>query len=162
MKINIVVVMYLDTGEIARPLAPPDVSGVKGILSSNSFLFFDTPDHYDMRKYNYWCKVCALVRGRGHACVSRGRFLDVLDCLRSKLTVWKEDQFTVLSGQGIKNRESRVGEWVVRSLPLVKSGVWGCVQVRTQWSTEEDTHVRPVHNWLCEFGDAGNGTSCEK
>jgi hypothetical protein len=22
--------------------------------------------------------------------------------------------------------------------------------------------MRPVHHWLCEFGDAGNGTSCER
>jgi hypothetical protein len=35
-------------------------------------------------------------------CVSRGRLLDVSDYLLSKLTVWKEDQFTVLSEQGIK------------------------------------------------------------
>ncbi len=111
----------------------------------------------------FWCKACALLRGRGHDCVSRGRFLDVPDCLRSKLTVWKEDQFTVLPGQGIKNRESRVAEWVAKALPLVKPGVWGCVQARrAQWSTEEDTHMRPGHHWLCEFGDAGNGTSCER
>ncbi len=45
------------------------------------------------------------------------------DCLRSKLTVWKEDQFTVMPGQGIKNREARVAEWVVKALPLVKSVV---------------------------------------
>ncbi len=32
MKINQVVVMYLDTDEIVRPVAPPDVSPVKGIL----------------------------------------------------------------------------------------------------------------------------------
>jgi hypothetical protein len=37
--------------------------------------------------------------------------------MRSKLTVWKEDQFTVLPFQ---------------------TGVRGCVQA--QWSTEEDTH----------------------
>jgi hypothetical protein len=44
MKINQVVVMYLDTDEIVRPVAPPDdVSPVKGILSSYSFLFLDTP-----------------------------------------------------------------------------------------------------------------------
>ena len=83
-------------------------------------------------------------------------------CLRSKLTVWKEDQFTVLPGQGIKNREARVAEWVAKALPLVKPGVWGCVQARAQWSTEEDAHMRPGHHWLCEFGDAGNGTSCER
>jgi hypothetical protein len=34
MKINKVVVMYLDTGEIVRPSTPPDVSAVKGIFSS--------------------------------------------------------------------------------------------------------------------------------
>jgi hypothetical protein len=152
----------VDTGEIVRPSAPPDVSAVKGILSSYSFLFFGTPGHYAMRKYSCWCKACALVRGRGHGCVSRGRFLDVPGCMRSKLTVWKEDQFTVLPGLGIKNREARVAEWVAKALPLVKPGVWGCVQARAQWSTEEDAHMRPGHHWLCEFGDAGNGTSCER
>ncbi len=68
----------------------------------------------------------------------------------------------MLPGQGIKNREVRVAEWVAKSLPLVKTGVWGCVQGRAQWSTEEDAHMRPDHHWLCEFGDAGNGTSCER
>ncbi len=43
MKINEVVVMYLYTGEIVRPPVPPDVSVVKGILSSYSFLFLGTP-----------------------------------------------------------------------------------------------------------------------
>jgi hypothetical protein len=152
MKINKVVVMYLDTGEIVRPFAPPDVSVVKGILSSFSFRFCDTPGHYVMRKYSCWCKVCVLVRGCCHGCVSRGRFLDVSACLSSKLTVWKEDQFTVLPGPGIKNREARVSEWVTKVLSLVNPGVWGCLQVRTQWSTEEDTHMRPGHHWLCEFG----------
>jgi hypothetical protein len=32
-------------------------------------------------------------RGSGHGCVSRHKFLDVPGCLRSKLTVWKEEQF---------------------------------------------------------------------
>ena len=35
-------------------------------------------------------------------CVSRKKFLDVPGCLRSKLTVWKEEQFTVLPFQGIE------------------------------------------------------------
>jgi hypothetical protein len=51
----------------------------------------------------------------------------IVMALRSKLTVWEEDQFTVLSGQGIKKREARVAEWVAKALPLVKRGVWGCV-----------------------------------
>jgi hypothetical protein len=68
----------------------------------------------------------------------------------------------VLPGQGIKQRETRVAEWVAKALPLANPGVWGCVQARVQWSTEEDAHMRPGHHWFCEFGDAGNGTSCEK
>jgi hypothetical protein len=55
-----------------------------------------------------------------------------------------------------------ISEWVVKTLPLAKSGVWGSVQARAQWSTEEDAHMRPGHHWLCEFGDSGNDTSCEK
>jgi hypothetical protein len=47
-------------------------------------------------------------------------------------------------------------------LPKSESGAWGCMQDRTQWSTEEEVHMRPGHHWLCEFGPAGNGTSCEK
>jgi hypothetical protein len=74
---------------------------------------------------------------------------------------WKEEQFTVLPFQGIEQWKKRVVEWVAKDFPSVKPGVWGCVQARTQWSTEEDAHMRPGHHCLCEFGDAGNGTSCE-
>ena len=29
-------------------------------------------------------------------------------------------------------------------------------------STEEKKFMRPGHHWHCKFGDAGDGTSCEK
>ena len=73
MKINKVVGMYHYSGEISHPPSPPDVLTVKGILSYYIFLFFDTPDHYFMRKYSSWCKSCSLVRGCGYGC-------DVFDC----------------------------------------------------------------------------------
>jgi hypothetical protein len=44
-------------------------------------------------------------------------------CSRSKLTVWKEEQFIVLPFQGIEQRKKRVAEWVAKALPLVKPGV---------------------------------------
>jgi hypothetical protein len=84
------------------------------------------------------------MHGRGHVCVSHHKFLDVPGRLRSKLTVWKEEQFTVLPFQGIEQRKKRVAEWVAKALTSVKPGVWGCVETRTQWSTEEDVHMRPV------------------
>ena len=86
------------------------------------------------------------MHGCGYGCVSRGNLLDVSGCLRSTLTVWKEEQFTVLPGQGISQWEKRVTEWVDKVLPLAKTGVWGCVQDREQWSTEEDDFMRPGHH----------------
>jgi hypothetical protein len=79
----------------------------------------------------------------------------------------REDVPTPKKGQDGPLEHSRlelVGWCVAKVLPLVKSGVWGCVQSRAQWSTEEDVHMRPSHDdhWLCEFGDAGNDTSCER
>ena len=50
----------------------------------------------------------------------------------------------------------------MKELPKVKPNAWGCVQVHNLWSTEEEQHVRLGHHWLFEFGDTGNGTSCEK
>ena len=124
-----VAIQTLDT--FHRPPAPPDVSAVKGIHSSYSFL---------------------------HVCVSRGDLLDVTGCLSSKLTVWKEDQFTVLPGQGVKEQEMWIVEWIVKELSKSKTVVWGCVKDRDLWSNEEEVHMRPGHR----FGDAGNDTSCEK
>jgi hypothetical protein len=71
------------------------------------------------------------------------------------------EQLDVRRGKRLDGRQF-AAEWVAKALPSVKPGVWGCVQARTQWSTEEDAHMRPGHHWLCEFGDAGNGTSCER
>jgi hypothetical protein len=48
--------------------------------------------------------------------VIRSHQMDVSDCLSSKLTVWKEDQFTVQPKQGITQREKRVAQWVAKVL----------------------------------------------
>jgi hypothetical protein len=85
------------------------------------------------------CKACPLVHGREHGCVSRNKFLDVPGCLRSKLTVWKEEKFTVLPFQGIEQRKKRVAEWVAKALPLAKPGAWDCVQARAQFPKEMST-----------------------
>jgi hypothetical protein len=63
---------------------------------------------------------------------------------------------------GIKEREKRIKEILNKEIPKAKPGNWACVQARELWSTEEEVHFRPGHHWLCELGDAGDGTSCEK
>ena len=146
--------MYLDVDQIERPVSPADVSPVKGILSSYSFLFLGTPGHYAMRAYSCWCPACSRVRGRGHGANSLGASLEVPGCDRKKLTSWKQDKFTVRAMSGIKEREKRMKEILNKEIPRAKPGNWSCVQARELWSTEEEVHYRPGHHWLCELGDA--------
>ena len=67
-----------------------------------------------------------MVRGCGHDCLSRGQSLDVSGCLRSNLTVWKEDMFTVMPGVGIKESEERVSK-VDKELQHHAPGYAGCM-----------------------------------
>jgi hypothetical protein len=70
--------------------------------------------------------------------------------------------YVCVPAAGIASRANRVSELLAKELPKVKPNAWGCVQVRNLWSTKEEQHVRPGHHWLFEFGDTGDGTSCEK
>jgi len=114
MKINQVVVMYLDFDEISRPASPPDVSPCKVILSSNYFLSVCTPHQYAMQAYSCWCNACSCVRSQGYG-TAMGWWgtLEVPGCARSKLTVWKEGHFIVEPKVGIV---SALSEWM-RRLP---------------------------------------------
>ena len=111
MEINECVVMYLDIDQINRPAVPDDVSPVHGILSHYSFLFLSA-GVYAMRAHSCWCRACSRVRGRGSALgtSSRGSYLDVPGCTRSKLTVLKEDKFVVMRAAGIANRHKRLAD----------------------------------------------------
>ena len=63
----------------------------------------------------------------------------------------------MLPGQGVKERERRVAEWVAKTLPMTKPGAWGCAQARVKWSTEVEVHMRPGHHCVSLVG-----TRCEK
>ncbi len=114
--------------QVIRPSVSTDVSVCMGIMSCFSFLFLGVPTHYAKRPFSCWCKVCSRVRGRGLGSQSSGSDLLVTDCTRTKQTVWTEDQFTVTAKAGIRNREKRVVEIVVRELKRAKPGAWGCVR----------------------------------
>jgi hypothetical protein len=114
-------------------------------MSFFSFLIPGVSRHYDKRPFSCWSKACSRVRGRGRGSQSSGPDLLVPDCTRSKQTVWTEDQFTVTSSEGIRNREKRVADIVVRELKRAKPGAWGWIQAREVWSTEEEANMRPGH-----------------
>ena len=48
----------------------------------------------------------------------------------------------------------------MRELKRTKPDVWGCVQAREVWSTEEETHLRPGHFWICKFGTVPGSMRC--
>jgi hypothetical protein len=128
MKINQVVVMYLNDDKISRPAAPPVVSARKGIMSRFFFMFLAVPRHYARRSYSCWCKACSRVRGRGHESNSCGANLMVQGCARTKQTFWTEDQFLVTASSGIRDRDTRVAAIVARELEKAKPDKWGSVR----------------------------------
>ena len=48
----------------------------------------------------------------------------------------------------------------MRELKRAKHDVWGYVQAREVWSTEEETHLRPGHFWICKFGTVPGSMTC--
>jgi hypothetical protein len=101
------------------------------------------------------------VRGRGLGSQSSGPDLLVAVCTGTKQTAWTEDLFTVTSSVGIRNREKRVADIVVRELKRAKPGAWCCVQDHEEWSTaEEEAHSRPGHFWMCKLGTFPGTMSC--
>ena len=58
---------------------------------------------------------------------------------------------------------SRVDQFVVETSPGIRDHEWGCVHTREPWSTKEETHMCPGHNWILKFGNVtGNMTCVEK
>ncbi len=76
----------------------------------------------------------------------------VQGCTHTRQTFWTEDEFTVTSSPGIRNRDVRVVEILVRDLEKTKPDKWGCVQTRELWSPQEERQLRPGHFWLLKFG----------
>ncbi len=56
-----------------------------------------------------------------------------------------------ISSAGIRNREKRVADIVVRELKRGKPVAWECIQAREVWSTEEEV------SGLDTFGSASSG-----
>jgi hypothetical protein len=103
-RVNEMVVMYQSAEQVIRPPAPSDLSVCKGIMSCFSFLFLGVPRHYVKIPFTCWYKVCSRVKGRRLGSHSSGPDLLVSGCTCTKQTAWTEDQFTVTSSAGIRNR----------------------------------------------------------
>ncbi len=75
----------------------------------------------------------------------------------------RTDDSTVTFSGGIRNHEKRVSDIVVRERKRAKHGVWGYIQTREVWSTEEEANIRSGHFWICKFVTVpGSMTSVER
>ncbi len=70
----------------------------------------------------------------------------VQGCTHTKQTFWTEDQFVLTVSPGIRDRDTRVVEIVMRELQKTKPGKWG-------W-------VRPGHFWVLKFGKVPGTMNC--
>ncbi len=87
----------------------------------------------------------------------------VQGCTLTKQTFWTEDEFTVTTASGIRNRDARVAEIVVRELEKAKPDKWGFVETHEIWSPQEERQVCPGHFCLLKFGKvAGSNSYVEK
>jgi hypothetical protein len=161
-QINQVVVMYRSAEKVIRPPAPSDVSVRKSIMSCFSLLFLGVVRHYGKRPFSCWCDACSRVRGRGLRSQSSGPDLLVAGCTRAQQTSWAEDHFTVTSSIGIRNRDKRVADIVVRELKRAKPDAWGCIQAHEVWSTEEEANMWTGHFWICKLGTVLGTMICER
>jgi hypothetical protein len=84
----------------------------------------------------------------------------VQGCIHTKQTCWTEDEFTVTVSPGIRNRDVRVAEIVVREVEKTKPDKWGYVQAHEFWSPKEERQVCPGHFWLLKFGKVAGTNSC--
>ena len=58
----------------------------------------------------------------------RSARLDVLNCARNKLTIWRDDRFTVNKSAGIEQRKKRVNEMITKG--FIGRGETGSVGMR--------------------------------
>jgi hypothetical protein len=172
MKIQQVVVLYLHDHQIRRPPAPSIVSPCKDIMSCFSLIFLGAPRHYVRRSFSCWCTACSRVCGRGHGSNSCGPNLMVEGCTRTKQTFWTEDEFTVTTSSGIRNRDVRVAEIVVMKFGKVP-GSNSCVEKQFKLGTrkyEEYKGVRfgngdctlVVDVWLHRVDEDASGLTFEE
>jgi hypothetical protein len=107
MKIQQVVVMYLNNDQISRPPAPPIVSPCKGIMSCYYFIFHGVPRRYARRSFSCWCKACSRVGGQGHGFNSCGANLMVP--ARRRLRPQRRDTTTTRGGGAWRPAYARRG-----------------------------------------------------
>ena len=95
---------------------------------------------------------------------SCGENLLVSGCTCTKQTFWTENQLIVTTSWGTRDREKRVPVqmllWGSYKGSNLSSGDTYRLVILRFWSTKEETHMCPRHNWLLKFGNMGGLMSC--
>lgn len=162
MKINEMVVLYIDKDEIIWPSGePPTYSTFHGISQRYSFLMRDAPGRVGGARFSCWCPPHCLAFETGEG---MDELLDVATCTRRHLNKYQHGQhdrygyeeltITCTQATGIANARARAKALWQELKRLLKAGKFAAVQARELWSAEEQVHMRPGHFWACQLGDA--------
>ena len=160
MKINEIVVFYIDKTEIQWPTVDPKYSTLHDISKRYSFMLMRGHGRVASRRYCCWCDACCLAH-ESESNKGMTPLLDIPECKRRHLTCFKgsEDTISCTAQSGLANAKARAKALWAKLKLLLKVGKYAAVQARELWSTEERVHLRPGHFWVCELGDVdGKGS----
>ena len=165
MKINEIVVMYIDKDEtdpnypkFTWPTVEPKYSTFKDISKRYCFKM-GGGGRVAGKRFCCFCEPCcrALQRDEG----SMTTLLDIPGCRRRHLSSFQGSEQTITCTQaaGLANQKARAKALWKKLKPLLQVGRHVALQARELWSTEERRHLRPGHFWGAELGDAdGKGS----
>ena len=162
LKINEIVVIYIDKDEIIWPAGePPKYTTFPHISQRYSFCMRPGAGRVGGARYCCHCPACCLAFDTGEG---MNQLLDVAACQRRHLNRYEYDkgyrygyqeatiECNLALGQG--NAKARAKALWQDLKRLLKEGKFAAVQARELWSTEERVHMRPGHFWACVLGNA--------
>ena len=165
MKINEIVVMYIDKDETDPnypkfhwPTVETKYSTFTDISKKYCFMMRGG-GRVAGRRYCCFCEACPLVLDGEEG--SMTPLLDIPSCRRRHLSTFKgsEQTITCTAAAGLANQHKRAKALWVELKRLLKAGKHVALQARALWSTEERRHLRPGHFWAAELGNAdGKGS----
>lgn len=164
MKINEIVVMYIDKDEsdpnypqFHWPAVEPKYSTFTDISKKYCFRM-GGGGRAAGRRCCCFCEACCLALEDG---TGMTQLLDIPGCKRRHLSTFAKSEQTIkcTAAAGLANQKVRAKALWKELQRVLKAGKHVAIQARTLWGEEERRHLRPGHFWAAELGDAdGKGS----
>ena len=159
MKINEIVVMYIDKDETDPdypkfhwPVVEPKYSTFTDISKKYCFKCCGG-GRVAGKRFCCFCEACCLALDGAEG--SMTPLLDIPACRRHHLASFRgsEQTITCTAAAGRANARARQKALWAELKRILRAGKHVAIQARELWSTEERRHLRPGHFWAAELGD---------